>query len=68
MLVSDISSAIPDDAPAVDDSDNEDEDMQMESDKRITSKWSYLCTRYVSRKLEDGCLNEATVQATTCYK
>lgn len=39
MLLSDVSPAIPDDAPAVDDSDNEDEDMQMESDKRITSTW-----------------------------
>ena len=33
-----ISSAIPDDAPVLEESDNEDEHMPIESDKRITSK------------------------------
>lgn len=32
------SSAIPDDAPVVEESDNEDEDMPVESEKRISSK------------------------------
>lgn len=30
--------AIPDDAPVVEESDNEDEDMPVESEKRISSK------------------------------
>ena len=36
-----ISLAIPDDAPVLEDSDNEDEDIQMQSDKRITSMFGF---------------------------